>query len=156
MITDSAFLTPEGHEKLNEELQYLVTERRREVAALIQDAKDAGDVSDNAAYDEAKEQQAFVEGRIRHLEDILARAEIIEHAETADAVILGCEVTVAEDGADPEHFRLVGSAEADPTQGSISNESPLGRALLGKGVGDKATIRTPDGGTLTFRILGIA
>jgi transcription elongation factor GreA len=111
---------------------------------------------ENAAYEEAKDQQAFVEGRIRRLEDIVARAKIIESAEGTGLVGLGSEVTVSEDGADPEVYRLVGSAEADPSAGLISNESPLGRALIGKGVGETASIQTPDGLTLKFRILNVA
>jgi transcription elongation factor GreA len=149
------FLTPEGHEKLTAELKHLVQVRRAEVAELISDAKEAGDVRENSAYDEAKEQQAFVEGRIRQIEDILSRSQLIQENGSTDEVVVGCQVTVAENGLEPEEFRIVGSAEADPTKGTISNQSPLGRALLGKRKGDAATIVTPGGEELTFTILSI-
>ena len=155
MVVDPVFVTPEGHEKLAQELRHLIEVRRPEVAALIGDAKNDGDVSENAAYDEAKEQQAFVEGRIRHVEDILARAEIIKDTAVTDSVTIGCQVTIAEDGADPERFRIVGSAEANPSDGLISNESPLGRALLGKRKGEAASFVNPDGEKLTFHVLSI-
>jgi len=155
MTEEVIFLTPEGKDKLTDELKYLVEVRRSEVAELISDAKEAGDVRENSAYDEAKEQQAFVEGRIRQVEDILARSRLIENNGATDEVVIGCQITVAEEGESPEHFRIVGSAEADPTQGTISNESPLGSALLGKRKGDSATITTPSGKKLTFTILSI-
>jgi transcription elongation factor GreA len=123
---------------------------------MIRDAKEAGDISENAAYDEAKEQQAMVEARIRHLEEVLSRAQAIEVNPNSSTVGLGHSVTVVEDGESPETFQIVGSAEADPASGSISNESPLGRALLGKRVGDSATFTAPGGQTLTFKVLGIA
>jgi transcription elongation factor GreA len=156
MVAEVEFLTPEGLKKLQDELRHLIDVRRPAVAELIREAKEAGDISENAAYDEAKEQQAFLEARIRHIEDVLKRAEVIDQPNGTDAVTIGCTVTVAEEGEGPESFRIVGSAEADPTQGSISNESPLGRALIGKRVGDSARIRTPDGSSLTFRVLDIA
>ncbi len=152
---DAVFLTPEGRLKLEEELQFLLEVRRPEVALMIKEAKEAGDISENAGYDEAKDQQAFVEGRIKHLEDLLRRAEVIQRPNGNDAVALGSSVKVSEDGGPVEEFRLVGSAEADPSRGFISNESPLGRALLGKGMGDVASIRTPDGDQLSFTILEI-
>jgi transcription elongation factor GreA len=155
MATDTEFLTPEGRAKLEEELRHLKEVRRPQVAEMIRDAKEAGDISENAGYDEAKEQQAFLEARIRHVEDILKRAEVIRSPGNGDVIAIGSRVTVAEDGAGPESFRIVGSAEADPTQGLISNESPLGRALLGKRPGDDAQIRTPDGDTLIFRVIEI-
>jgi transcription elongation factor GreA len=156
MVAETEFLTPEGYQKLKDELRHLIDVRRPEVAELIREAKEAGDISENAAYDEAKEQQAFLEARIRHIEDVLKRAEVIEQPNGTDAVSIGCTVTVAEEGEGPESFRLVGSAEADPTQGFISIESPLGRALIGKRVGDSARIKTPDGSSLTFQVLDIA
>ena len=156
MVAETVFLTPEGRDKLVDELRHLVEDRRPEVANLIREAKEAGDISENAGYDEAKEQQAFLEGRIHHLEDILKRAEVIRPPNGSDAVSIGSHVTVAEEGESPEAFRIVGSAEADPAQGFISNESPLGRALLGKRVGDRTNIQTPDGSSLTFRVLAIS
>ena len=112
---------------------------------MIREAKEAGDISENAGYDEAKEKQAFVEGRINELEDLLKHASIIEGKGGKDVISIGSTLVVEEvdgDGA-REKFRLVGSAEADPTKGLISNISPLGKALLGKKVGDRAKITTP-------------
>lgn len=150
------YLTPEGRTKLEDELAILRTVRRSEVAEMIKDAKEAGDISENAAYDEAKEQQAMLEARIRQLEETLRRAEAIKVTVDTSVVGIGCTVTVAETGNDPEKYRVVGSAEADPANGTISNESPLGRALLGKQVGERAHFRTPGGDTLEFEILAIA
>lgn len=152
---DTVFLTAEGQEKLREELRVLLEVRRPEVALMIKEAKEAGDISENAGYDEAKDQQAFVEGRIKHIEDLLRRAETIRSPNGNDAIALGSVVKVSEDGGPAEEFRLVGSAEADPAHGFISNESPLGKALLGKGAGDVARFRTPDGEHLSFTILEI-
>lgn len=155
MNTDVEFLTAEGQAKLKTELDQLISVRRREVAAMIKEAKEAGDISENAGYDEAKDQQAFLEGRIKYLEDVLKRSKVIENTNGADVISLGSLVTVAEDGEGPECFRIVGAVEADPAQGRISNESPLGRALLGKRKGDSALVKTPDGTPLKFAILKI-
>lgn len=155
MVLEPVYLTPEGFLRLREELRYLIEVRRPEVAALIADAKAAGDVMENAAYEEAKDQQAFVEARIRHLEDLIARAHIIEPSGVSGEVSIGSRVTVAEDGQPPEEFHLVGSVEADPSAGRISNESPLGRALLGKRPGEVARVETPDGRAVEFRILRV-
>lgn len=157
MLTeDAVYLTEEGFVRLEEELRMLVQVRRPQVAEMIRNAKEDGDVMENAAYDEAKDQQAFVEGRIIHLEDLLKRAIVIEEPPPDDSVHLGSLVTVAEGDEEAESFRIVGSAEADPRDGRISNESPIGRALIGKRVGDTATYNTPDGETLVFKIIGIA
>lgn len=151
------YLTPEGYDKLQKELEHLETEKRREVAELIASAKEEGDISENAAYDEAKNQQAFLEGRIQDIKRILNNAVIIDKpAEGADTVTIGAEVTVVEDGFNEEEtFRIVGSAEANPGQGLISNESPMGKALLGRRAGDEVSVKTP-GGALTFKIKKIA
>ncbi|MGI6208463.1 MAG: transcription elongation factor GreA [Anaerolineae bacterium] len=151
------YLTDDGRKRLEEELHYLRTVRRVEIAERIKEAKREGDVSENAGYEDAKHEQGLVEGRIAHLEDLLKRAVIIDgDGETArDRVTVGCTVTVCEDGYPPETYRIVGSAEADPTDGRISNECPLGQALLGKRVGEKASFETP-GGTVTVTILTIA
>ncbi len=156
MVLEPVFLTPEGFLRLREELRYLIDVRRPQVAALIADAKEAGDVMENAAYEEAKDQQAFVEERIRRLEDMISRAHIIQPDAHSQVVVLGSRVSVVEDGSEPEEFRVVGSAEADPSAGLISNESPLGRALLGRKVGELAQVETPDGSTVQFRILAIS
>ena len=154
MAEEAIFLTLEGRRKLEEELEYLCTVRRAEVAERIQSAKDAGDIMENAAYDYAKEEQAFVEGRIQALETTLRKATIIEGSST-DKVGLGTRVTVMERGGDTrETYQIVGSVEADPANGRISNESPIGKALLGHRVGDDVAVSTP-GGILYFQIVGI-
>ena len=113
-----------------------------------------GDIDENAEYDDAKNEQSFVEGRILTLETMIKNAVLIEEGKRRDQVMLGSTVTIAENGGEPETYHLVGSAEADPRRGRISNESPLGRALLGKRVGDSVTISAP-AGTLTFQIIAI-
>jgi len=155
MNNEVVYLTPEGYSRLEDELRQLVEVRRPQIAEMIRNAKEDGDVMENAAYDEAKDQQAFVEGRILHLEDMLKRAHVIDEPTGNDAVSLGSLVTVAEGRRKPESFRIVGSAEADPTDGLISNESPMGRALMGKQVGETVTYDTPDGDTLRFKIVSI-
>ena len=149
------FLTPEGRQKLEEELSFLVNVRRPEIARRIKEAKDEGDVSENAGYDEAKTQQGFLEGRIQELEHVLKIAKMIDEPHSTDRVQMGSTVTVCEDGEGVEEtFRIVGSAEASPASGLISNESPLGKALLNKVVGDEITVQTP-GGVLHFKIMAI-
>jgi transcription elongation factor GreA len=154
MTNQETFLTPEGHEKLEEELAHLKTVRRPEVAQAIHEAKMDGDVSENAGYEEAKRQQAFLEGRIMTIEAMLKNAVIIEANGTSDTVILGSQVTVVEEGLDPETYTIVGSAEANPGDGRISNESPLGKALLGRSVGDSVAFETP-GGQVEMELLRI-
>jgi transcription elongation factor GreA len=154
MTNQQTFLTPEGHQKLEEELQYLIDVRRVEVAKAIHDAKMDGDVSENAGYEEAKRQQAFLEGRIMTLEAMLKNAVLIEPDGPSDTVILGSQVTVVEEGFEPETYFIVGSAEADPGNGRISNESPLGKALMGHRVGDRVTFETP-GGSVEMELLRI-
>ncbi len=140
------FLTPEGRAKLEAELDNLRTVRRAEVAERIHSAKEEGDIMENSAYDEAKNEQAFVEGRIMTLEQMLKNAVMIDSTRASEMVGLGSYVTVAERGRrEDEMFQIVGSAEADPLKGRISNESPVGRALLGKRVGDEIQVRIPDG-----------
>jgi transcription elongation factor GreA len=151
---ETSFLTKEGYEKLKEELKYLRIVKRPEVAEHIRLAKEDGDLTENAGYDAAKDEQSFVEGRIMTLEGILKNAQIIETSGQKDTVTLGCKVTVQEDGYEPETFYLVGSPEADPSKGRISNESPLGQALVGKSVKDTVEVNTP-GGVTSFTILRI-
>ena len=149
------FLTPEGRQKLEEELSFLINVRRPEIARRIKEAKDEGDVSENAGYDEAKTQQGFLEGRIQELEHVLKIAKLIDEPHSRDRVQMGSTVTVCENGDNVEEtFRIVGSAEASPASGLISNESPLGKALLNKVVGDGITVQTP-GGVLNFKIMAI-
>ncbi len=156
MADNPVYLTPEGLEKLKQELEYLITVRRKEVANQIAEAKAEGDISENAGYDEAKNAQAFLEGRIRELEMKLKNAQIIDDsAAPSDQVALGRTVVVREADMDEEEvYTIVGSTEADPGNGRISNESPLGRSLLGKKVGDQVTVETP-GGAIEFTILRI-
>jgi transcription elongation factor GreA len=140
------FLTPEGRTKLEQELEYLRNVKRHEVAEEIHSAKEEGDIMENSAYDAAKEQQAFVEGRILSLEAMLKNAVMIESNHVSDKVGMGCTVKVVERGSSGEElYQIVGSAEADPTRGRISNESPVGRALMGKQKGDEIAVKTPAG-----------
>lgn len=148
------FLTPEGYQKLCDELEHLRSVRRPEVAEHIRIAREDGDLSENAGYDAAKEEQAHVEGRIMTIEAILRNASIIENGGRSNTVLVGSKVTVREDGYDPEIFHIVGPAEVDPGQGRISNKSPLGRALLGASVGASVEINTP-AGLSTFTVLEI-
>jgi transcription elongation factor GreA len=154
MTNQETFLTPEGHQRLEEELQFLTTVRRPEVARAIHEAKMDGDVSENAGYEEAKRQQAFLEGRIMTIETMLTSAVIIESNGPSETVVLGSQVTVAEEGFEPETYVIVGSVEANPSDGRISNESPLGRALLGHRAGDRVAFDTP-GGPVEMDILRI-
>jgi transcription elongation factor GreA len=150
------YLTEEGLQKVKDELEYLTTTRRREVAQMIAEAKAEGDLSENAGYDEAKNAQGFLEGRVRDLENILKNAVIIADQEHAgNTISIGRTVKVCEDGTDfEETYTIVGSLEADPIKGRISNESPMGKALLGKKKGQKVVVESP-GGTITFKILKI-
>jgi transcription elongation factor GreA len=154
MTNQETFLTPEGHQKLEEELHHLTTVRRVEVARAIHEAKMDGDVSENAGYDEAKRQQAFLEGRIMTIEMMLNNAVLIEADGPSETVILGSQVTVAEEGFDPETYVIVGSVEANPADGRVSNQSPLGKALLGHRAGDTVAFDTP-GGHVEMEILRI-
>jgi len=159
MVEETSFLTADGYKRLRAELEHLKTVRRQEVAEMIQSAKEEGDISENAGYDQAKEEQAFLEGRIMTLERILRTAKIIEENGPADRVGLGSHVTVVEieDGrrSSPETYRIVGSTEAYPAEGRISNESPLGEALIGRSVGEKVAVSTP-GGEIYFEITSIS
>ena len=155
MVTNQeTFLTPEGYKRLEEELEYLKNVRRPEVAAAIHEAKMDGDVSENAGYEEAKRQQGFLEGRIITVETMLKNAVLIETTGSSDTVLLGSRVTVVEDGFDPETYTIVGSAEANPGDGRISNESPLGNALIGSRVGDLVSFEAP-GGTVEMKLISI-
>jgi len=154
MAEQPIYVTKEGFKKLEEELEYLRTVKRAEVAQRLHDAMGEGDIDENAEYDDAKNEQSFVEGRILTLEAMIRNAVIIQEGRHHNQVVLGSTVTVVEDGGEPETYHIVGSAEADPRQGRISNESPLGRALLGKRVGDAIMVSAP-AGTLTFQIIAI-
>jgi transcription elongation factor GreA len=149
------YLTAEGLKKIQDEYEYLTETRRKEVAQMIAEAKAEGDISENAGYDEAKTAQGFLEGRIRELENLLKNAEIIVDGGKKGEVSLGRTVKVREEGTDfEESYTIVGSVEADPTRGRISNSSPIGKALIGKRVGQKAKVQTP-GGEIVFEVLKI-
>ena len=140
------FLTPEGREQLQAELHELRTVRRPDVATRIHLATEGGGTVDNAEYEEVKNEQAFVEGRIRDLEGILSNAIVAERSPDAeDTVQFGSSVTVKAGDGKRRHYLLVGSAEAKPLEGKISNESPVGQALLNRRVGDVVEVRTPSG-----------
>lgn len=148
------FLTREGYHKLQEELEYLRTEKRMEIAQRLHEALDGGELIENAEYEAAKNEQAFTEGRINELEVLLATARVIESPPEADTVQIGATVTIQEDDFDPEVYTIVGAAEANPTQGRISNESPLGKALLGHKVEDKVQVEAP-AGSFVVKILKV-
>lgn len=148
------FLTSDGYQRLEQELEYLRTTRRQEVALRLHEALEEGDILENAELEDARNEQAFVEGRILTLETLLRNAVIIEAEGPRDAVGMGSRVTVVEGTAPPETYHIVGSAEADPIKGLISNESPLGRALMGRKVGEQANVNAPDG-VLVFEIVSI-
>lgn len=153
MNTKPTYLSKDGLEKLRTELEEMVTVKRPEIAQRIHDAKEHGDLSENAEYEDAKNEQAFVEGRIQTLEALIKNATIIAENTSTDHVQIGSTVEVeSPDGT--ETFTIVGSAEAKPTEGRISNESPVGRALLGRKKGDKVLVRVP-AGDFTYRIVTI-
>jgi transcription elongation factor GreA len=147
------YLTPEGETKLKAELAELTGSRREELAGRLRSAIQMGDLSENADYHKAKEDQAFLEGRIQEIESILRSAVIIEKKQS-DTVNVGSTVTIQEDNYDPETYYVVGAKEADPRKGKISNESPFGTALMGHKVGDIVEAETP-GGKVKLKILKI-
>jgi transcription elongation factor GreA len=150
------FLTKEGFQKLQDELDYLRTAKRQEVANRLHEAMEGGELIENAEYEAAKNEQAFVEGRIQELDLLLATAKIIEDngKKKHDTVILGAKVTIKEGNFEAETFTIVGMAEANPREGKISNESPIGKAILGHKVGDTVKVETP-GGTYNVKILKV-
>lgn len=156
MTEKNVFLTAEGLNKLENELDELKTVRRKEVAERIKTALDFGDISENAEYDQAKNEQAKLEERILRLETILRNAKLIDEDEiTTDVVSVGSKVIVKDLEFDEEmEYTIVGSAEADPYSGKISNESPLGRSLLGSKAGDVIDVQVPDG-VIKYEVLNI-
>ena len=150
-------LTPEGHAKLEEELRHLETVKRREVGERIKEAKEFGDISENSEYDDAKNEQAWVESRIIEIGVILANATIIDALKsTPTKVTLGCKVKI-KDATDEVHtYQVVGSAEADPANDKISNESPVGQAIMGHKKGDVVEVSTPSGKVLKYTVLSIS
>ena len=152
-----SLITPEGAEKLKEELEYLQTVKRREVAERIKEAREFGDIAENAEYEDAKNDQALLEQRIAQLEDRLRRSTVVDEKKLAtDVVSVGVKVHVKDQrSGDSRKFQIVGSAEADPTQDKLSNESPIGRALMGHKKGDVVTIEPPRGPKKKLKITKI-
>ncbi|HMB25262.1 MAG: transcription elongation factor GreA [Chloroflexota bacterium] len=152
-MPQQTYLTPEGAAKLKAELAELTGPRREELAQRLRSAIQMGDLSENADYHKAKEDQGFLEGRIQEIEAVLRTAVIIEKS-NSDVVTVGSRVTVQEDNYDPETYDLVGAKEADPRKSKISNESPIGKALMDHKPGDVVEAETPDG-KIKFKILKV-
>jgi len=153
-MSEQTFLTKEGLKKLEEELNFLRTVRRGQVAERLHNAQEDGELIENAEYEDAKNEQAFVEGRILTLEGMLSNAVLIDTDRPQGVVSLGSKITIREPGSKAEVYMLVGAAEANPKDGRISNESPLGKALLGRKIGDDVKVNAPVG-TLSFRVVAI-
>jgi transcription elongation factor GreA len=153
----TTFLTKEGYQKLAEELEFLRTTKRKEVAERLHEAMEGGELIENAEYEAAKNEQAFVEGRIQELEILLASARVIdekEKKEKAGQVQVGSKVTIKETGASSETYYIVGAAEANPREGKISNESPIGKAILNHRSGEEVSVEAP-GGTFKVKIVKV-
>ncbi|GAV32324.1 MAG: transcription elongation factor GreA [Anaerosomatales bacterium] len=149
-------LTPEGQARLEAELHHLETVRRREVGERIKEAKEFGDISENSEYDDAKNEQAWVESRIAEINAILAHATVIEAPKKSSKVVLGSRVELKDLATgETQTFTVVGSAEADPAHAKISNESPVGQAIMGKKKGEVVTVTTPRGAVIEYEILSI-
>jgi transcription elongation factor GreA len=154
MKNQNTFITSEGLKKLKEELLELKNVKRLELAERIQEAKELGDLSENAEYVEAKNEQGFIEGRILEIDSILRRATVIKQkSKTSDKVEVGSKIKIKDEKEIKEYY-IVGSNEADPNQGKISNESPIGQAFLGKKVGDIIEIKVPRG-SKKFKIINV-
>ena len=149
-------LTPEGYEKLKQEIETLSTEKRREVADRIRVAREFGDISENAEYDDAKNEQALLEHRIATLEERLRNARVISKKDVAkDVVSIGSKVKLRDiDAKQTVEYRIVGSAEANPAENKLSNESPVGKAIIGKKKGETVEVAAPRG-AMKFKILEI-
>ncbi|MBF8438206.1 transcription elongation factor GreA [Halanaerobiaceae bacterium Z-7014] len=155
-MTEETLITEEGYENLEEELEHLIKIERREVAKRIKTARDFGDISENSEYDEAKNEQAFIEGRIKKIEKTLANARVIKKDEIDEHTVnLGTTVELKDlDNNKIFNYKIVGSAEADPLECKISNESPIGKAILGKSIDEEVEVQTP-GGVTRYKILSI-
>lgn len=149
-----SYLTQQGFDRLHQELEILRTTKRQEIAERLREAMEGGELIEDAEYEAAKNEQAFVEGRIQELEVLLANARVIEGKGKLDVVQLAAKVTIQEDGNEKEIYTIVGPAEANPRDGYISNESPLGRALMNHRAGDTVTVSAPDG-SFTVRIIKV-
>jgi transcription elongation factor GreA len=150
-------LTPEGYKKLKDEIELLSTEKRREVAERIRVARQFGDIAENAEYDDAKNDQMLLEHRIARLEEQLRNARVIEKKEISTEVVsVGSHVRLRDvDAKQTFEYRIVGSAEANPSENKLSNESPVGRAIIGHKKGDTVEVTTPRGSSLKYKILEI-
>jgi transcription elongation factor GreA len=155
-IVKEVILTPEGHEKLKEEIEYLSTAKRREVAERIKQAREFGDIAENSEYDDAKNEQAMLEHRIALLEERLKDARVIDSGDvTTDVVSVGTIVRLRDiDAKETIEYTIVGSAEADPAEYRLSNESPVGRAILGRKKGETVEVTAPRG-SLKYKIMDI-
>ncbi len=153
-MPEPTYLTPEGADKLKQELEELKGPRRNELAKRLRAAIQMGDLSENADYHKAKEDQGFLEGRIQEIEYMLRNAVLIEPNVRRDSVSIGSRVTIQEGSEPEETYHVVGAKEADPRAGRISNESPIGRALMDHKVGEEVEAETP-GGKIRFKILKI-
>lgn len=147
------YLTPEGLKKIKKELDYLINVKRKEIAERIRHAASFGDLSENAAYDEAKDAQGFLEGKIRRLKTVLSQAQVIKK-EKSEKVQIGSIVHIKSENNKERKFQIVGSEEVDIMNGKISQESPIGSALLGKSKGKKIKIKTPEG-KIEYEILKV-
>ncbi|MCC6500211.1 MAG: transcription elongation factor GreA [Anaerolineales bacterium] len=152
-MSQQIYLTPEGEAKLRAELAELTGSRREELAQRLRSAIQMGDLSENADYHKAKEDQAFLEGRIQEIEATLRLAIVVEK-QKSDVVMVGSRVTVQEEGFEPEIYSMVGAKEADPRNGKISNESPIGSALMSRKAGEVVEAQTP-GGSIKLKIVKI-
>lgn len=144
-IMPSSYLTRQGFEKLQEELDYLRKTKRQEVADRLHEAMEGGELIEDAEFEAAKNEQAFVEGRIQELEILLANARIVDETIHRDTVQVASKVVIQENDNDPENYIIVGPAEANPREGRISNESPLGKALMDHRAGDRVRVDAPAG-----------
>ncbi|MEA2312940.1 MAG: transcription elongation factor GreA [Solirubrobacteraceae bacterium] len=151
------FLTPEGLDKLKAEIEYLSNDKRREVAERIKEAREFGDISENSEYDDAKNEQAMLEARISSLEEKLRSASVIERSElSSDVVRVGSLVSVKDEGSGKAlKYTIVGSTEADPSENRLSNESPVGKALLGHSKNDVVKVQLPNGKARELKITKI-
>jgi transcription elongation factor GreA len=156
-VQKDVILTPEGLEKLKQEIEYLSNDKRREVAERIKEAREFGDISENSEYDDAKNEQAMLEARIASLEDKLRSASVIERSELDSNVVrVGSAVNVKDEGSGKSaQYTIVGSTEADPSSNRLSNESPVGKALLGHKKGETVAVQLPNGKTRELKITKI-
>jgi len=154
MRGNPVYMTEMGIQKARAELETLLTITRPEIIGYLQDAQDGGDAEDNTEYLYLAQELESIDRRVGDLRHRIDHAQLIEQAGSKETISIGSTVTIQEGVAKPETYTLVGSAEADPGRGSISNESPLGRALLNRGIGEEITVDSPDG-PLRFRVVGI-